>query len=396
MPPRSLSAVALLFASLTLVSCRDSQAPETSQTPSPDAPALATAASLSFIQVSGGTDHTCGITSANRAVCWGTGLLGNGGATANQPPVEVAGGHSFRQVSAGGEHTCAVTTDFRAYCWGRNVSGQLGDGSTTRRETPVPVAGGRQFRAISVGREHTCAVGFSDGRAYCWGSNNFGGGQLGDGTTTDRLTPTPVAGGFIFRQVSAGFQHTCGVTTSDRVFCWGQDQRGQIGDGPEVTPRNRPRIVRGALLFRELDAGAYHTCAVTRDNRPYCWGWNQVGQLGDGGGQSRFVPRAVAAGNLFFRRVSAGWLHTCGETPTNRAYCWGSNHGGNLGDGTTTHRPTPVAVAGGLQFVQLSTGADHTCARTADGAGYCWGENFRSQLGDGTTTRRTTPVRVQS
>jgi alpha-tubulin suppressor-like RCC1 family protein len=398
MPARSVRAIAVLLASLSLASCNETHAPESAQGPAPGAPALATAAFPSFMQVSGGDEHTCGVSSANRVLCWGSGQLGNGpDSSYRSPPVEVAGGHSFRQVSAGLFHTCAITSDFRAFCWGYNGAGQLGDGTTTYRATPVAVAGGQQFRGITVGDLHTCAVGHTDNKAYCWGDNTYsdGGGQLGDGTNTNRATPTPVIGNLSFRQVTAGLFHTCGVTMADQVYCWGSDRYGQIGDNPARTPNQSPAAVAGGLLFRELDAGAYHTCAVTRENRAYCWGYNVTGAIGDGTTLTRFTPRAVNT-SLFFRRLTGGLGHTCGETPNNKAHCWGSNFYGELGDGTTRQRLTPVAVAGGLSFVQVGAGSIHTCARTADGAGYCWGRNLDAQLGDGTIRDRTRPVRVQS
>ncbi|HEX6434728.1 MAG TPA: hypothetical protein VFZ87_10820, partial [Gemmatimonadales bacterium] len=135
---------------------------------------------------------------------------------------------SFRQVSAGFNHTCGVTTENRAYCWGRNKRGQLGDGTTTTRLTPVAVAGGLPFRQVSTAFSHTCGV-TTENRAYCWG--NGGSGRLGDGTALDRLAPVAVAGGLPFRQISAAYGHTCAVTTNDRAYCWGLNRDGRLGDG---------------------------------------------------------------------------------------------------------------------------------------------------------------------
>jgi alpha-tubulin suppressor-like RCC1 family protein len=284
-----------------------------------------------------------------------------------------------------------VTTDYRAYCWGRNESGQLGDGTITDRLAPVLVAGGRQFRQLDAGTSHTCGVTYTDRKAYCWGSN--GSGELGDGTISNRLKPTAVAGGRQFRQVSIGWSHTCGVTTADEVFCWGLDSQGQIGDGSEITNRRSPVRVASAAHFRQVDAGFAHTCAVTTDDRAFCWGDGRSGQVGDGKALRRFTPRAVAGG-LHFSRVSTGNFHTCGETTGNRAYCWGNNVYGQAGDGTTTGRLAPVAVAGGLTFSQVSAGGFASCGVTPASRGYCWGANGGGQLGDGTMTERWTPTPV--
>jgi alpha-tubulin suppressor-like RCC1 family protein len=146
------------------------------------------------------------------------------------PALDITAAHtlSFRQVSTGSGHTCGGTTNNWAYCWGFNLFGQLGDGTTTILSvTPVAVAGGLQFRQVSAGNDYTCGV-TTDSLAYCWGINRIG--ELGDGTTTDRLTPVPVAGGLQFRQVDEGSHYSCAVTTGDQAFCWGQNSLGELGD----------------------------------------------------------------------------------------------------------------------------------------------------------------------
>jgi alpha-tubulin suppressor-like RCC1 family protein len=402
-------APAMLFASVlalailvTILGCREDT--ESPMGPGPG-PALATTAAqvLSFSQVSAGEDYTCGVTTDNRAYCWGhntQGELGDGTTTGRLTPVAVAGGLRFRQISAGYFTTCGVTTDYRAYCWGANDLGEVGDGTTTPRLTPVPVAGGRQFRQVETNFEHSCGVSYPDNRAYCWGDN--GDGALGNGTNTGpengnygpySSKPVAVVGTLVFRQVSAGYYHTCGVTTDNRAFCWGLNKYGQIGDSSTAFRRLKPSRVAPTRQFRQVDAGADFTCAVATDYRAFCWGNGRSGQVGNGKAYLSFWPKAVAGG-LSFRRVTAGGAHTCGETTLSRAYCWGEN-GGRLGDGTTTNRLTPVAVAGGLYFSQVSAGSGHTCGKTSAAVAYCWGANFDGELGIGTvSTAHLTPVRV--
>jgi alpha-tubulin suppressor-like RCC1 family protein len=147
------------------------------------------------------------------------------------PALDITAAHTlaFRQVSTGFGHTCGVTTNNLAYCWGFNLFGQLGDGTTTiLSATPVAVAGGLRFRQVSAGSDHTCGV-TTDSLAYCWGINRSG--ELGNGTTTNRLKPVRVAGGHLFRGVSGASHHSCAVTTGDRAFCWGQNSLGELGDG---------------------------------------------------------------------------------------------------------------------------------------------------------------------
>jgi alpha-tubulin suppressor-like RCC1 family protein len=385
------SRLGCLFLAFVLACGEEPTAPA-AESGQPDLAASATATPLTFYQVSAGFTHSCGVTADNRSYCWGNngyGALGDGTETGRTRPVATTGGLRFRQISTGQYSTCAVTTDYRAYCWGYNGYGQLGDGSTVvQRLTPTPVAGGIRFAQVETGAYHACGVSYPEQRVYCWGDNSYG--QLGDGTTSFRRTPVPLAGGLRFRQVSTGGTHACGVTPDNRAFCWGSNQYGQLGDRTEVPQRNRPALVADRHPFRQIDAGDSHTCAVTTDHRAFCWGNGRNGEIGNGKKYLSFWPRPVAGG-LWFERVTAGTNLSCGETTVNRVYCWGV---GNLGDGTTIGRSTPVAVAGGLYFVQASTGSAHTCARTAQGKAYCWGFNGGGELGDGSYTNRLRPTAV--
>ena len=388
----------LLVTALVLAACgHDSTSPQ-------DLASGATsfaAAALAFFQMSGGGEHTCAVTTGNTAWCWGyneSGQLGTGtlpgpescvGAdgllfSCSPTPARVAGGHSFRQISAGEYHTCAVSTVYKAYCWGSGTT--IGDGSEAGRSAPALVAGGHLFRHVDAGFHFTCGLSYSDNKAYCWGTNISG--QLGDGTLTQRLSPVLVLGGLRFLQVSAGRSHACGVTTTSSVYCWGDNRYGQLGDSTTQLRRTRPVKVAGGHLFRQVDAGGYHTCAVTTAYRVFCWGDGGFGQLGDGRSVRSRWPRAVSSG-LMFRRATAGIYYSCAETLGSRAWCWGSNSHGQIGNGSPqfTTQSTPVAVAGGFSFGQMSAGSWHMCAKqTTTSAGFCWGYGFFGQLGNGSSS----------
>jgi alpha-tubulin suppressor-like RCC1 family protein len=188
------------------------------------------------------------------------------------------------------------------------------------------------------------------------------------------------------------------VTTGNKAYCWGYGALGQIGDG-KTFQRRWPRAVAGQLSFRQVFAGGAHSCGVTHDDRAYCWGNNFDGRIGDGTNTDRLKPVAVAGG-LRFSGLNAGTVHTCAVSTADRAYCWGNNTAGQLGDGTTTHRSVPVPVSGGLRIDGVSPGSGsentHTCGVTTANRAYCWGSNLLGQLGDGTRTDRPTPVAVAS
>ena len=370
----------------------------------------------SLVQVTAGGTHTCGRTYAGVWYCWGRndhGQLGDGTTTDRTSPVPVAGGQSFALVMAGGSHTCGLTAAGHAYCWGLNDHGQLGDGSTTDRTSPVAVAGSLTFLSLSAGDSHTCGfTGYPStevGLVSCWGSN--ASGQLGDGTTVDRTIPQTIAGITLFGpMLSAGGQHTCGLYWDVGVdYCWGSNSRGQLDNGTTLSATSPvPMTGVGTTGFEAVAAGGYHTCAEAGGSdflsfAWYCWGANENGQLGDGTTVDRASAVLVGGGMPFVAEngVSAGAQHTCGVSATGTypfqipagAYCWGLNGSGQLGDGTTAQRMSPVRVTGGLSFVSVSAGGSHTCAVSGTGA-YCWGANASGQLGTGTTTASSVPGKV--
>jgi alpha-tubulin suppressor-like RCC1 family protein len=240
-------------------------------------------------------------------------------------------------------HVCGITTSDQLYCWGSNSSGQLGRPPVgdSISWTPILVPGNLQFRTVSAGGGHTCGVTISS-VAYCWGDNSYG--QLGDSTLRSRSTPRPVYGGRKFKQVKAGAMHTCGITMVDRVACWGLGNSGELGDGTLTFRRLIPHGVAGDHLFQGLSAGLKDTCARDLSGRAYCWGWNRFGQLGDGTNKIRVVPVAVHS-TLKFKPLVTG-THTCGVAG-GKVYCWGANAFGQLGDGTKVDRSLPAPVLAG-------------------------------------------------
>ncbi|MEP7383054.1 MAG: protein kinase [Gemmatimonadota bacterium] len=242
---------------------------------------------------------------------------------------------------------------------------------------------------IAAGGRHSCMIDVG-GRALCWGNNERG--QLGDGSFEPQTDPVPVAGDFTMSSLSAGVWHTCGVTREGELLCWGSNEAGQLGDGT-TTPRSAPVRVSGGANYRFVRAGASHSCGLTRSGTVLCWGSNAVGQLGDGSRATRTTPAAVTLG-LSAGALTVGRAHTCALTIDGVAWCWGQNDAGQLGDGSTTARATPVAVSSDQRFVSIAAGNQHTCAVATTGTVYCWGRNNFGQLGNGSTADASTPQTI--
>ncbi|MCL4857777.1 MAG: carboxypeptidase regulatory-like domain-containing protein [Caldilineaceae bacterium] len=294
-------------------------------------------------------------------------------------------------VAAGGGHTCALLITGGVQCWGKNTSGQVGDGTNASQWTPVDVVGlSSGVSVIVAGDDHSCASLIS-GEVRCWGNNARG--QLGDGSTTARTAPVAVTGLTGVSALAAGGGHTCARLSTGGVKCWGYNHRGQLGDNSLVN-RTMPVDVSGLSSgVATVTAGTNHSCALLIDGAARCWGANRRGQLGNGGtNDSRIPVNVLSLTNL--AELDAGGFHTCASTSGGTAFCWGENNNGQIGDGSTAIRTSPVMVSNLASGVAiLSGGANHTCAVT-NVVGVCWGANGVGQLGDTTTSMRTTATPI--
>jgi alpha-tubulin suppressor-like RCC1 family protein len=287
--------------------------------------------------VSGG-NFSCGLAVEGGGIwCWG----GTRNATPGQ--LDASG---LSTMVAGGRHLCGINADRQAYCWGDGVDGKLGIGIDHGSPAyPALVSGSLSWVQLSAGMLNTCGV-TSDNYIYCWGSNSSK--QLGDPDfTSTAWEPHKVPiGSTLFRTVTVGNEHVCALSTSDVAYCWGRNVEGQLGDGTTSSPRTSPAVVSGAPKFGSISAGRDHTCAVAGDGTGYCWGANDVGQLGDGTTTRSTVPVKVAAPNgLPFASITAADGYTCGLTTNNAVYCWGSNGHSQLGNGTNVDSRVPVLIS---------------------------------------------------
>ncbi len=346
--------------------------------------------------IAAGRYHSCALTTGGAVVCWGAnfyGALGDGTTTPRVSPVAVIGlASGVAAIAAGADHTCALTATGAVLCWGRNADGQLGNGTTTNQTTPAVVTGlGSGVASITAGEAHSCAV-TTAGSPRCWGRNSDG--QLGDATTTSpRLTPSSVSGlASGVATMSAGTAHTCAVTAVGGALCWGRNAEGQVGDN-STTRRLSPAAVSGLSSgVLAIAAGGYHTVAVLSAGGVVAWGYNQQGQAGGGTFQGRLTPASAGSTGASAAAIAAGGTHTCAVNASGEILCWGANSEGQLGDGTASRRLSPVRVRGfSAEVWSVAVGPYHACAVQQGGAASCWGANDMGALGDGTSASRSTP-----
>ncbi len=486
--------------------------------------AIPAGATFKFVETARGGSFSCAIASDDLSYCWGfndNGQLGSNTVTNSSFPVKVltqsdAGGATSAipagvtakalTVGAAGGQACMIGSDNLAYCWGFNVQGALGNNSTTQNLVPVKVLtqsdpggsssaipAGETFLQIRGGTQHTCALG-SSGTMYCWGAN--GSGQVGNSKTTDSLVVAPVywqwptidnlpcesfqivsatlincvttahipgkvdvsvvaipynitlnlplayeytdpmtvtavsptrstiAGGvpvtitgtnFAPRiadmdQIAAGPYHTCGVYQG-KAYCWGSNSAGQLGNSSIAVgaTTNVPvpvatNVMTGSVT--SIVAGYSSTCALSA-GKVYCWGNNTFGQVGDNTGGpasvNRTTPVAVSITNMpgTVTKISGGSQTYCAMSGT-RPYCWGHNSFGEVGTGSATAATTgillPTAVTTAVlagTVTDIASGWRHTCA-IVSGLVRCWGENLQSELGNNSLVNSLTSVPVPS
>ena len=330
--------------------------------------------------------HSCAVTDAGSVSCWGVNTYGQFGTNATSSafaspsgPVMLAGGQRAVGVSVGEHTTCAVSDTGEAQCWGRNYVGQVGDGTTTDRWVPTPVAlpGPSRATAVVAGSLFGCAV-LDTGIIACWGDNSRG--QHGDTSLAGRVTA-----------LATSHQSVCAVLDDGRITCWGDNTYAQLGGGTtggsSATPTT-PRTPGSTHMIAHIGAGSAHSCALNTQGDVWCWGENTLGQLGTGLGDNTTAPGApvVLPGVQRAKELAVGYQHTCALLTDGNVSCWGSNVSGQVGDNSFiayTPAQQPVALPGVGRAKAIAAGGEHTCALLVDGDIACWGNNDYGQLGGG-------------
>jgi alpha-tubulin suppressor-like RCC1 family protein len=289
--------------------------------------------------------HVVKLDGALAAFGWNTyGQLGTSTTDASYLPAAVTGLTGIIAVSAAEDHAIAVKGDGTIYGWGRNLHGEVGDGTTTQRTSPVALSSLTAMAAVSAGRNFSLALK-QDGTIKSWGVN--GTGQLGNGTTTNASSPTAVSSISTATAISAGLLHALALLADGSVRSWGYNYHGQLGNGLSgwSTDQSSPVEVAGLDDVIAIGAGGSFSVALTDDGRVWTWGDNSFGELGDGTTTPR-ASAATVAGLPAIVKIAVGSNHVLAMTADATVYAWGLNSGGQLGDGTTTNRLTPIQISG--------------------------------------------------
>ena len=350
--------------------------------------------------VAGGEYHSLAVGDDGTIWAWGNnsyGQLGNGTTTSTPTPVHVTGLSDGVAVAAGAVSSAALTRSGTVFTWGDNTYGQLGDGTTVASSAPVQVPGLTGVSSVAAGNYHVLAVK-TDGTVEAWGSN--AAGQLGDGTTTSRTRPVAVQGLTGVVQVAAGglpgwAGQSVALRNDGTVWTWGYGKSGQLGLG-STTSNPTPTQVPGLTGVVQIAAGGDDTYALKSDGTEWAWGDNSYGQLGTTAAKhTQSSPIQVRISGV--TAIGAGGTHALAVKTDGSVWAWGNNNTGQLGDGGACGKicTTPVASSGLTGAVAVTGGYVHSLAVLGDGSLRAWGRNAEGELGDGTTTVRPTPVTVE-
>ena len=323
---------------------------------------------------------------------WGDnqyGQLGDGTFVDSSIPLQAGGFVDVVEVSGGAFHTIILRKDGTVWAWGGNNAGQLGDGTTIDSPVPVQVSGLANVVAIDGGISHSIALK-NDGTVWTWGLNNFG--QLGDGTQIDSTVPVQVSGLTGMVGIAGGRHHSIALKNDGTVWTWGRNKEGQLGNGTSLDYILLPVGVTGLTNIVAVAAGDFHSLSVSNDRTVWAWGRNNNGELGDGTTINRTTPVNVSGLSNVVAAIAGANPHSLALKGDGTVWAWGRNSEGQLGNGTTIDSLVPLQVNGLANGAAIAAGVYHSIALMNDGTVWTWGSNVNGELGDGTFINSPVPV----
>ncbi len=362
---------------------------------------------------SAGYDHACAIDLSGSLWCWGSnsnGQLGNGNTGVNvdaSSPVKIYNPDDpylkWKYIRTNGYNTCAIDENDTLWCWGKGYDGDLGDGTLNDSDVPVKVENGdiKTWSRVAIGPEHTCGVDSSN-TLWCWGRNEYG--QLGLGTTYESyyVVPKLIVNGnnTMWISISTGGYSSFGIDNRNRLYAWGRNNNSQLANYARLgyNDYDFPITVESDSPIVSVSGGYDHACAIDSDKHLWCVGGNGYGQLGDGSNESEKYPVMINnSSGTDWSKIAGGYYFTCGIDTAGNLWCWGRNSNGQLGTGETgTYNNYPLLVTNsdGTRWAYVDLGYFHTCGIDVQGNLWCWGENAYGKLGTGDEVDHTYPVLI--
>ena len=339
-------------------------------------------------------------TAVQKIYSWGdsvSGILGDLTVVTRSIPSAICNGNlKWEKLCASNASVLAVSSDGTLWGWGSNANGRLGDTTATSRSSPVSVVGGFTDWCDAATSSSGGPVGIrTNGTLWGWGANSQG--QTGDNTSSVKNSPVSVVGGFVdWCQVSAGGCNSAAVRTNGTLWTWGANSFGQLGDNTLVAKSSPVSIAGGFTDWKLVSVGEQHAVALRTNGTLWSWGTGSCGTLGDDTIVAKSSPVSVVGGFTDWCQVSAGLCNTLAIRSTGTLWAWGTNTLGQLGDGTAAPKSSPVSVVGGFTDWCLTNASScgTVAALRTNGTLWAWGNNCCGQLADGTTISRSSPVSV--